>query len=362
LRQYPREQSEIMNPWIAAVAALIVSLVSIFFVLMFTRRFGLFDPVEARKVHTGNVPRLGGIGIILGFVAGLVVYTLVSGGSFDFRVWALILGSALVFVMGVWDDLKPWRARVKLLVQVAAALTVIAAGYVFKTLRIAGLGTPVELGWFGYVLTFCWIIGVTNAVNLIDGIDGLAGTVSVLAALTFAYIFRLGGNGDALMICLILAVSISGFLAYNLPLPRAKIFMGDGGSQFLGFILAVLPLIPGRDGRVGVNVLFAAAVLMIPIFDTIAALWRRTREGRSFFEPDKFHLHHKLMMLGFSSRQSLFILFLFQALISVLVLIASRTRGLTALASLASVYLLGTLFFTVVHVRKEEILEKSKLL
>lgn len=351
-----------MNSWIASGVALIVSLISIFFVLVFTRRFGIYDTVDDRKVHTGNVPRLGGIGIFLGFVAGLLVFTGLTEGRFGYHVLGLIGGSALVFAMGVWDDLRPWRARIKLLVQVTAALMVILAGYVFRTLRINGLGDPVMLGWFGYVITFCWIIGVTNAVNLIDGIDGLAGMVSVLSALTFAYVFRLNGNPEALMFCVILSVSIGGFLAYNLPLPRAKIFMGDGGSQFLGFILAVLPLIPGKDGRVGVNVLFAAAVLVIPIFDTIAALWRRTREGRSFFEPDKFHLHHKLMMMGFSSRQSLVILTAFQALISLLVLIASRTKGLTALAALVSVYILGILFFTVVHVRKEEILEKSKLL
>lgn len=351
-----------MNSWIASGVSFLVSIVSIFFVLIFSRRFGLYDTVDSRKVHTGNVPRLGGVGIFLGFVAGLLVYSFLSDETTGFRVWGLIVGSALVFAMGVWDDLNPWRARIKLLVQVLAAVTVIAAGYVFHTLRIAGLGSPIELGWAGYLVTFCWIIGVTNAVNLIDGIDGLAGSVSAMVALTFAYIFHVNGNTDALMYCVLLAISISGFLVYNLPFPKAKIFMGDGGSQFLGFILAVLPLIPGRDGYVGVNVLFAAAVLIIPIFDTIAALWRRTREGRSFLEPDKFHLHHKLMMMGFTAPQSLVILGSFQVLISLLVLIAQRSRGLTALIALASVYILGILFFTVVHVRKEELLEKSKLL
>ncbi len=351
-----------MDSLIAAAVAFLVSFISIFFVLIFTRRFGLYDHVDSRKVHTGNVPRLGGVGIFLGFVVGLLVYTILREGTTGFRVWGLIVGSALVFVMGVWDDLLPWRARIKLLVQIAAALIVIFAGYVFHTLRIVGLGVPFNLGWAGYVITFCWIIGVTNAVNLIDGIDGLAGVVSLIAALTFAYIFRLNGNIDAIMYCVILALSIGGFLLYNLPIPKAKLFMGDGGSQFLGFTLAVLPLIPGKDGFVGVNVLFAGAILIIPLFDTVAALWRRTREGRSFLEPDKFHLHHKLMMMGFTARQSLVILASFQTLISLLVLVASRTRGLTALITLVSVYILGILFFTVIHVRKEEILEKSKLL
>ena len=344
--------------------AFISSVVSIFCVLLFSRRFGLYDTIDARKVHTGNIPRLGGVGMILGFVIGLVIYALDQGTDnfLGVNIWNIIASCALIFIMGVWDDMIPWRARYKLCIQIAAAVLILCADFTFHRICFSAIGLDWNMGWIRYVITFCWIIGVTNAVNLIDGIDGLAGSLSAMSALTFALFFSQYNNTGAVFICLLLAVAILGFLVFNLPLPKAKIFMGDGGSQFLGFILAVLPLLPNGSGGASISLPFAAAVLMIPLFDTIAALWRRTREHRSFFDPDKFHLHHKLMMLGFTSRDSLLILVVFQLIISLLIVISSRIHGVLALVLLFTVYLLGILFFTVIHIRKEEIVEKSKLI
>lgn len=342
----------------------LISVVSIFCVLVFTRRLGLFDKIDERKVHTGNIPRLGGIGIFVGFLLGLIAFALVldTHNFLGPRVWNLVVGCALIFVMGVWDDMKTWRARFKLGIQILAALVVIAAGFTFHTISFSALGFKWDMGWLRYVVTFLWIIGVTNAVNLIDGIDGLAGTVSILASLTFGLFFFQSGNMGAFYVCVLLALAIAGFLVFNLPLPRAKIFMGDGGSQFLGFMLAVLPLLPNGRGGAAISLPFAAAILMIPVFDTIAAFWRRTREGRSFLEPDKFHLHHKMLMMGFTGQQSLVILAFFQLLIGIMVITSSLISGFLSFFLLLSVYLMGILFFTLVHIRKEEIVERSKLL
>ncbi len=346
------------------VIAFIASTVSIFIVLRLSQHFGLYDTVDARKVHTGNIPRLGGVGMFLGFLLSLIMFALDQSidNTLGTGVWNLIGSCALIFIMGVCDDMKAWRARYKLFIQIAATLLVIVAGFTFHTISFPALGIHWNMGILRFPITFCWIIGVTNAVNLIDGIDGLAGSVSAMSALIFAFFFYQYGNTAGMVICLILAVSIGGFLVFNLPLPRAKIFMGDGGSQFLGYMLAVLPLMPNGKGGASISLPIAAAVLMIPIFDTFAALWRRSREHRSFFDPDKFHLHHKLMMLGFSAPQALVILILLQSIIGLLVITADHTKGLTSVILLVTVYLLGSLFFTVVHIRKEELIEKSKMI
>ena len=156
--------------------AFVSSVVSIFCVLLFSKHFGLYDTVDARKVHTGNIPRLGGVGMFLGFVIGLVVFAFDTGRNnfLGVKIWNLIVSCALIFFMGVWDDMKPWRARYKLMVQILAAVIVLSAGFTFQDISFAALRINIQMGWVSYIVTFCWIIGVTNAVNLIDGIDGLA--------------------------------------------------------------------------------------------------------------------------------------------------------------------------------------------
>lgn len=337
----------------------IFSLISILCVLVVSRRFGLYDRIDERKVHTGNIPRLGGIGIFAGFVLGLVLFSIFSDyqAFSGQKIWYLIVGCAMIFVMGVWDDMKPWKARIKLLVQCVAAILVLVGGFAFNPITFGPLGLTLDFGIFRYLITFCWIIGVTNSINLIDGIDGLAGSVSTMVALTYALFFHQYGNDAAALVCLLLAVSIGGFLAFNLPFPKAKIFMGDGGSQFLGFILAVLPFINNSVGVATIALPYAAAVLIIPIFDTIAAIWRRLREGRRIDSPDRLHLHHKLMMMGFSKRQTLVVIMVFQLVISIFVACSVWIRGVFALVLLFTVYLMGILFFAVVHIRKKEILE-----
>jgi UDP-GlcNAc:undecaprenyl-phosphate GlcNAc-1-phosphate transferase len=352
------------HPAVLLGIAFAASLVSIFFVLIITRHFGLFDTVDERKVHTGDIPRLGGVGIFAGFVLGLVVFWLFSHqlSRLGNNIWHLVAGSTLIFGMGVWDDLKPWRAKLKLLVQVVAAILVLSGGFTFQRITFGPAGFVWDMGIFRYLVTFCWIIGVTNALNLIDGIDGQAGMVSTLVVLSYAVMFYNYGNIPAMMVCLLLAVSIAGFLVFNLPFPKAKIFMGDGGSQFLGFALAVLPLMSNQDERATIGLPYAAALLMIPVFDTIAAIWRRVREKRRIDSPDKFHLHHKLIMMGFTSRHALIIVTLFQLGISLLVVSSGWIHGAMGTVMLFSVFLLGILFFTVIHIRKEDILEKTRSL
>lgn len=353
-----------MNHSFAILAiSFVLSVISIAIVIFVTRKFNIYDQFDERKIHTEATPRLGGIGIFTGFVLGLLMYYFsgVAPHSLPFRMWLLIAGCALIFFMGVWDDLKPWRARYKFLTQCLAAILVLAGGFTFRKITFGPLNFAFSMGWFSVPLTFCWIIGVTNAVNLIDGLDGLAGTIATLVAVTYAFFFLRYGNEPAMMVCLILAVSVSGFLVFNLPFPRAKIFMGDGGSQFLGFVLSVLPLISAKNGMATIALPYAAAVLIIPVFDTIAAIWRRVREKRGILDPDRFHLHHKLLMLGFSKRQTLVVVACFQFVLSLFISVSGWTGGLMATVLLFAVYLLGLLFFTVIHVRKEGLLKEEEI-
>lgn len=344
--------------------ALFSSATSIYLVLIASRKFGLYDRIDERKVHTGDIPRLGGIGIFFGFIIGLLVFSIsTSFHNFLGRgIWNLIISCSIIFLMGVWDDIKPWRPRYKLLLQSIAAILVIVARFTFNRITFGPLGIYWNMGIISYPLTFFWIIGVTNAINLIDGIDGLAGSISLLAAMTYAMFFFQNGSMGPMIVCFLLAISIFGFLLFNLPFPKAKIFMGDGGSQFLGFTLAVLPLMPDGNGTPMIALPYAAAVLLIPIFDTFAAIWRRVREKRRIDSPDKLHLHHKLMMLGFTTTSTLILLVTFQIIIGLLMVISAWLHGMLAALLLVAVFLVGILFFTIIHIRKEEIVDKSKLL
>lgn len=339
------------------------SAISVLFVLKISKKYKLYDTVDDRKMHSGKVSRLGGIGIFIGFALGLFLYDFLKEVPSTWqtvRILAIVLAGALIFIMGVLDDLHPWKARYKLLVQLLAALTVVSFDFTFKSISFSTLDINIPFHWFRYIITFGWIVGVTNAVNLIDGIDGLAGSLSAIATLSFAAIFYLTGQYYSAMICLILVAAIAGFLLFNLPFPKARLFMGDSGSQFLGFMLAVLPLVSNIKTPVSIGLPFAFGILLIPIFDTIAAFWRRIREKRSFFDPDKFHLHHKLIMLGFTTKHALYILISLQLIVSLLTVLAFHISGISGLLLLVAVYFLGILFFTVIHIKKEELLEKSK--
>lgn len=339
----------------------VISLVSILSVLIIASRLNLYDTIDERKIHEGNIPRLGGVGFVLAFIAGVTIFYFTEENTVRIskNIWYMVTGGLLIFAMGVWDDIRPWRARRKLLVQVLAAGLTLAGGFTFHKISFSSFGINWNLGLFRYPVTFLWIIGVTNAVNLIDGLDGLAGSIAVLVSLTYALFFYRYGNQQAMMLCLLVAVSVSGFLVYNLPFPRAKIFMGDGGSQYLGYILACLPLITNSAGLATISMPYAAAVLIIPIFDTFAALWRRKRDGMGFFDPDQFHLHHKLILIGFSKRQTLVLIMMFQLLLSIFIALAGWTGGLISSMLVLAVYLMGILFFTVIHIRKEGALEEN---
>jgi len=321
-------------------------------ILRLSHQKSWYDQVNDRKIHSGDVPRLGGIGFAVVYITA-AVFVILFTRKLDsiIRFLPCFAGLCIIVVFGVLDDFRPMKAHNKLLIQILAALCVIIPGYTFRRIVFFDGGFLENLPWLGYPITLLWIVGLTNAMNLIDGIDGLAGGLSAIIIMTLGFIFfRFAETPSAAMMCICLLGAIIGFLIFNAPIPRAKIFMGDGGSQFLGFTLAMLPLLEEHDTIASLPVLYAAALLAIPIFDTMAAVWRRLRDGRRIDSPDKAHIHHKLMNMGFETRGIVAMLFGLQLLLSILVIISlQQTSRWFSLGILGSAYLLVIVFFIALH-------------
>ncbi|QEK05796.1 MraY family glycosyltransferase [Treponema phagedenis] len=339
--------------------AFILSYISILLVIKFSQRYGLYDTIDERKVHSGNVPRLGGLGVIIGFTVTIVLSICIKYYKVPYisNIWFLVGAGILIFWMGVWDDIKPWKAKYKLAVQCTAAIIVLAGNFKFTFISFSPFSSYLKLGWFAYPFTFIWIVGIINAINLIDGIDGLSGSITFLSLLMYTVLFYFYDNKITSFFCLILMCSIAGFLVFNLPFPRAKIFLGDGGSQFLGFTFGVLPLMKTTSSIEAITFPYTFVLLSIPILDTFAAIWRRAKEHKPLGTPDKLHIHHKLMLLGFSSRETLVILICIQLFLTILVTVASVLRGIIAFVLLLLAFSTVFLFFTFIHYAKERKLQ-----
>ena len=339
--------------FVISLVAFLVSLISMPLIIKFSTKFNIFDYQDARKIHSGNISRLGGVGIAISFFVCTAVYFLITDASLFIEYLPIISAGLIIFVFGFIDDVVTLRAIVKLLIQIVATCLVIFSGNRFT--QIGPWQIPSALS---YIFTFCWVIGVVNAFNLIDGLDGLCGSLAFTTTLTLGIIYTLSGNNIS-VICFILAASILGFLCFNWP--PAKLFMGDCGSQFLGFMLATLPLIPA-DSVIEFNkFLIIASVAAFPIFDTIAAIWRRIRDKRPIMSPDKSHLHHKLLNMGYTKKSSLYLVVFIQLLLCSLVIISYLLGTYKGMMVLLLTLFFVTLFFTFIHYTNQAILKRKSM-
>jgi len=282
------------------------------FLISLSKKNNWFDDAsDERKIHTGLISRLGGIGIVLSLIVSTTITALgtcqwthsslkFSFGN-DHNTLLLLAGFLLIFMIGILDDFANLQARIKLIGQIIASLLVIFAGVGIRYFSIPFSEITINLGYFGPVITLIWIVGISNAVNLIDGMDGLSSSISAIATSVYAIIFLLNGYYILSIICFTLMGSVIGYLFYNFP--PARIFMGDSGSLSLGFLLAVLPLIASPLS--GISLVMPVIMLAIPIGDVLAAIIRRKRKGLHFFIPDREHMHHKLLNMGLDERQIL---------------------------------------------------------
>ena len=306
------------------------------------KKYNWYDEVDPRKVHKGQIPRLGGVGIFISFLIGILLYVFVFSTSDMHYTLPAFFGGLIIFFFGILDDFVNMRAKLKFLVQIIAALIVATSPLSMKFIFFLGLPAFV-----GKIITFVWILFLVNAYNLIDGLDLLCGGLSFLTLLTGG-IFMLVGGQPAGNFYIILCAAILGFLIYNKP--PAKIFLGDGGSQILGFAIAMIPLFPLQGGLEYTKDLIAFLMVSIPVTDVIAAVWRRTREHRSFFSADRAHIHHKLVNVGLSKTATavcLLVIQLFICLASLSTLFMTKTKDAVILLCVCIFLVWG--FFIIIH-------------
>ena len=290
--------------------ALVVGLIATPIVRGYAQGLGLLDQPGGRKVHRVAIPRLGGVAMAIAFGAGVgVALFLVPnldavGGLRPNRVAAILVGVAILVVVGVIDDVRGMRALVKLALQVAAAVVAFALGLSVDRLHLPW--TIVELGILSLPITVLWIVAVINAINLIDGLDGLAAGVVLTALGAFGLLAAVDGVDPTLPLIAATAGAAVGFLAYNLH--PATIIMGDTGSMFLGFVVAAIAISLTQDGVDPVPPWVPMVALGVPIVDTVWAIVRRTARGEPFFVADSGHIHHQLLRRGLSQRDAMLIL------------------------------------------------------
>lgn len=292
----------------------------------FAFKVGAVDVPNARKVHTKVMPRLGGLGIYLAFILTLFLVLPFVADDLSLRdanfIKAFLVGGSMIVLIGALDDRFQLSAKVKLLGQIIAACVVVFGFDIsvdFVNIPFQDSFKYLE-SWISIPLTIFWIVGVTNAINLIDGLDGLAAGVSGIAIGTILVMSLLMGNMMIALLCMILLGAIIGFLFFNFH--PAKIFMGDSGSLFLGFCLAMLSLLGFKQVAI-VSFMTPLIIIGVPLSDTFFAIIRRWVQKKPIFAPDKGHLHHCLRELGFSHRQAVLIIYSIAAFFGVLAVIQS---------------------------------------
>lgn len=297
--------------YVSLIAAFIASILLTPLVKRLAFRIGAVDAPNYRKVHARIMPRLGGLAIFLAFLIGIAILypfliNVLPWHTSEYSLLAIILGACIIVATGVIDDMREISAKAKMLGQLAAALIVIFVGGIqIDEVNLPFVG-ELDFGLLSIPLTILWIIGITNAINLIDGLDGLAAGVSTIALITLAVMAFIMGNMFVLAIAAILAAASIGFLFYNFH--PAKIFMGDTGALFLGFMISVLALL-GFKNVTFVSLIIPIIILGVPISDTFFAIVRRVRMKKKWSDPDKSHLHHRLLDMGFTHRQTVLLIY-----------------------------------------------------
>ena len=338
----------------AGVLAFLVSTAMTPAVIFVSHKRQWYDMPNERKIHTSPLPRLGGVALFSGLlVSSLAVPLLLPllfpaawAISFSLRYIPVFVAFAIVHIMGLADDFHNLHALLKFMLLILAAALITVSGFTISRIRIPGL--PVlSLGIFSYPITILWIVAISNAINLVDGVDGLAGGITGISALSMGVISLLQGQPVPALFAFCLLGAVLGFLAFNLP--PARIFMGDSGSLLLGFVLAVIPLMV-TPGTTSIGDLFApATIMLIPILDTISAIVRRVREKRAIYSPDKEHIHHKLLALGFGQTPILLITYGSCVYFGAASVISVFLRRGPAVVLLAFVWVTGLLAFGVLN-------------
>ena len=323
--------------------AFIVAFVFTFATTPLVRRFafkiGAIDiPKDKRRMHKKPIPRIGGLAIIFGFAVAVLCFA-----SLNRALVGTLLGALIIVIMGVVDDCKNLNAKLKFVVQIIAALVVVYVG----NIRIEVFTNPafwssnpylVLPQWASVAITVIWIVFITNAVNFIDGLDGLAAGVSAIMSVSLVFIAARVGEYPIAIVGTALMGACFGFLPFNFN--PAKIFMGDTGSTFLGFMLASLSIQGVFKSYAVISFAVPLLILGLPLFDASFAMIRRVATGQSPMKADRGHLHHRLIDMGFSQKQTVFILYSISGVLGISAVLLAESGFLRAMLLLICVLVL----------------------
>lgn len=303
-------------------------------------KLGAIDvPKDGRRMHDHPIPRLGGLAIFLGFMLSALLFA-----EMERPVRGLLIGAVIIVILGVLDDIMTLRALPKFIVQIGAAWIAVHHGNVIQYLSNPVLTSTerfIDLGRLAVPVTILWIVAITNAVNFIDGLDGLAVGVSAISSATLLVTAILVSEGNVAVIMAALLGACLGFIPYNMN--PAKIFMGDSGSTFLGYVLAVVSI----QGLFKLYAIISFAVpfliLGLPIFDICFAILRRLARGENPMHADRGHVHHRLIDMGFNQKQAVAISYIMTAILGLSAVVLTSSGALRALFLIGAVFVVGAI-------------------
>ena len=313
-------------------------------------KVGAIDvPKDNRRMHKVPIPRMGGLAIFLAFLLSVLVFA-----EIDRQMQGILLGAVMIVVLGVLDDILTLKALPKLLVQIAAAAMAVYHGCViqfFSNPNVFSDATYISLGWLSVPVTIIWIVAITNAVNFIDGLDGLAVGVSAISTASITVIALMVAETNVAVVLAALFGACLGFIPYNMN--PAKIFMGDTGATFLGYILATLSVTGLFKMYAIISFAVPFLILGVPIFDICFAFLRRIAKGQNPMKADRGHVHHRLIDMGFSQKQAVAISYMLAAILGLAAVLLTSSGELKALILIGTIFVVGAIGMRVIFGTQE---------
>ena len=322
-------------------------------VIYYSQKMGLVDVPNERKIHHGQISRLGGVAIWISVMLSFLFLILLSYYPKGQGLSAIIVGGSSMFLMGLIDDIYCLNAKFKLFIQIAIATIVILLGVRIENL-FNPFGANIDLGILSYPITLLWIVGITNAINFIDGIDGLAGSIVSISALAIGIISLVLEPAIPInaLIAFILTGAMCAFLTFNYN--PAKIFMGDSGALYAGFLLATLSITGIVKPSTGISMYLPILILAVPLMDVAYSSIRRMLKGTSPFVADAEHIHHKLLHAGYSQDKLVLLLASFSMVCALLSIIVVSTKSKFIIIALSLIGVLIILNIVSKLIKKKE--------
>lgn len=337
---------------LALVCAGVISFALTPLVKMLAKKVGAIDvPKDDRRMHTVPIPRMGGLAIFISFMLTILIFS----KGIDRQLQSILLGAVIIVILGVFDDIYALNALLKLVVQIGAACVVVFYGgcriqYVTNPFG-TGADAYFNLGTFAIPLTIIWLVAITNAVNFIDGLDGLACGVCCISSANMLVIALLVSEPSIALLMAVLVGACIGFLPFNFN--PAKIFMGDTGSTFLGFVLAAVSIQGLFKSYALISFAVPFLLLGVPIFDICFAIIRRLAHGKNPMAADRGHVHHRLIDMGFSQKQSVAIAYILTAILGLSAVVLASSGEMKAIIFLGAVFVVGAIGITVIFKEKQ---------